>query len=205
MQTTRSLGDIVRLTLNLVADGVGATAQTPTMAIQRHADGRWFRVSDDTWQVTIVNNPMVQTNASDLPGRYHLDFDHSMDDLGSRLFLVKKVNAGSPAALEYEDLEFGPVAGAVAPDMCAVTGTIYTAAGRAARTEHVRATLVPVFMDELGRGIQSDRVVLVATNENGDFSISLVQGATYRLEIPSIGFDQKVTIPEEATTLFTDL
>jgi len=200
-----SRGDTVRLFLDIVNAGVGVTAQSPTLALQRVADGKWLQASDSTWQETIVDNPMTETDPANLPGRYHFDFDHTLDDLAGTKYTVKKVNLGGNARLEYEDLIFGPVASTVAPNICAITGTIYTPDGKPARAEQIRATLVPIFKDGYGRGIQSDRVILAMTDDHGDFSIPLVQGAVFRLEIPAIGYDRKITVPAAPTALFTDL
>lgn len=206
MRNRYSLGEVVRLKLDIIDVDEGVAGEAPTIAIQRQEDGKWFQKSDGTWQVAIINNPMIETNATALPGRYHLDFDQTLDDLASRAYVAKKVNTGGTLdVLEYEDLVFGLLGASVAPDLCSVTGTVYTPNGRPARAEIVRATLVPVFTDALGRGVQSDRVMMVATNELGDFSIPLVRGGTFRLEVNCIGFDRKVTIPDADTALFTDL
>jgi hypothetical protein len=205
MRNRFSRGETVRLFLDVITAGAGVTALAPTIAIQRLADGKWFQDSDRSWQATIVDNPMVQTDATNFPGRYHFDFNHDLDDLQTTEFVAKKANSAAPVVLEYEDLTFGKLSAATEPALCSITGTIFTPNGKAARVEYIRATLIPVFKDAQGRGVQSDRVMLAATDENGDFSLPLVRGGVFRLEIPSIGYDRKVTIPNEASALFTDL
>lgn len=206
MSSRHSRGATVRLTLDLISAGAGVIGQAPTIAIQRLADSKWFQESDGTWQATIVENAMTPTDAVNLPGRYHLDFDQSLDVLaGSTEYTVKKTNTGAPLAQEYEDLVFGPLAGAAALELCSVQGSIATAQGVPLENILVRATLQPVFNDALGRTVQSDRVVATYSNELGDFDLSLVRGGIFRLEIPEVGYDRKVTIPNQASVIFTEL
>jgi hypothetical protein len=140
----------VRLYMDLIAAGVGVISQAPTMAIQRVQDELWFQASDGTWQPTKVENPTTQTHSTNFPGRYHLDFNQELDLLkGSSEYIVKKSNSGVPVALEYEDLAFGPLAGAAALELCSVQGSIYTGTGQPAANEQVRATLIPIFQDFL--------------------------------------------------------
>jgi hypothetical protein len=206
MVSRHSRGETVRLYLDIVSAGAGVLSQTPTFAIKRVLDGMWFQASDGTWQPTIVENSTTQTSSSTLPGRYHLDFDQSLDVLkGSTEYIVKKSNAGTPLVLEYEDLAFGPLAGAAALELCSVQGTVFDPQGNPSKNVLVRATLVPVFKDGQGRSVESDRVVATYTNELGDFDLSLVRNGTFRLEITAIGYDRKVCIPDQSSVLFTDL
>jgi len=206
MMRRESLGATARITLDVVTAGAGVIGQSPTFAIQRLADGKWFQASDGTWQPTIVENAGTQTDSTNLPGRYHFDFDQSLDDLAeSSSYVVKKQNASGTLVLEYEDLAFGPVPGVTSPELCSVTGRIFNSMGEASPNELVRATLEPVYKDAQSRGITADRPVITYTNELGDFDLGLVRGATFRLEITSIGYNRRVTIPDQATALFTDL
>lgn len=206
MQNRYSRGATVRLFLDIVAAGAGVIGQAPSAAIQRKADGMWFQVSDGTWVPTPVNNPMTQTDSVNLPGRYHFDFDQSLDLLSaSTEYLVKKFTATGTLALDYEDLIFGPMAGVIPLGMCSVQGTIADIQGGPAKNSLVRATLIPVFKDSLGRGVQSDLVASTYTNENGDFDLPLVRGATCRLEVVAIGYDRKIVVPDQASVLFSDL
>lgn len=205
MQSRHSRGATVRLTLDIIAAGAGVISQSPTIAIQRQVDGMWLQASDGTWVMTKVENPMTQTDSTNLPGRYHFDFDQTLDELeASTRYTVKKTNASGTVALEYEDLVFEPVAAVVAPDLCSVQGAVYTGHGEALPNSLVRATLVPVFKDGQGRGVQADTVLKTYTNSQGDFDLPLVRGGTFRLEIPAIGFDKKILVPDQASVLFTD-
>lgn len=204
MRSRFSRGEVARIYLDVIVAGVGSINALPTIAIQRTTDGKWFQASDKTWQVNIVDNAMTATDTVFLPGRYHFDFDQTADDSDGGAYIAKKTCA-APAALEYEDLQFGAQPAAAQPGTCSVTGTIFRADGRPAPGELVRATLQPVFKDRLARGIQSDRVVFAYTDANGDFQISLVRTGIFRLEIGAIGYDRKVTIPDASTALFTDL
>ncbi len=206
MHSRYSLGSIARIYFDLIDVDTGVTAQTPTVAIQRLGDEKWFQASDGTWQTDPVDNEMIETSSALMPGRYQFDFDQSLDDLqGSTCYIAKKANAVDFTALEYDDLVFGPLAGASSPNVCMVQGSIYTGDGKPARSEFVRATLQPIFKDGIGRGVQSDKVIIATTNDTGDFSLPLVRGGIFRLEVPAIGYDRKVTIPDQASVLFTDL
>jgi hypothetical protein len=206
MKSRHSLGATARIFFDLLNAGVGVGGQAPTVAIQRVADSKWFQWTDETWQDTIVENLMAELDSVNLPGRYYFDFDQSQDDLvASTVYVAKKTNAGAPIASEYEDLTFGPMAGAIAPSLCSVQGTVADAQGSPLQNIIVRAVLVPIFSDALGRAVQSDRVVATYTNELGDFDLPLVQGGIFRLEIPEVGYDRKVTIPSSTSVIFTDL
>lgn len=206
MQSRHSRGSIVRLFLDILAAGAGVISQNPSVAIQRLADGKWLDATDSTWASTKVENAMSESDSVSLPGRYHFDFDQSLDVLsGSVEYIAKKVNVAGTIALEYEDLVFGPLAATTALELCSIQGTIFTPQGDPSNNDLVRATLVPVFKDDLGRTIQSDRVVATYTNELGDFDLPLIRGGTFRLEIPSVGYDRKICVPDQATVLFSDL
>lgn len=206
MISRHSLGSVARLYLDIISAGVGLNGETPFLSIQRVSDSMWFQSSDDTWQPTIVSNPASPTDAVNLPGRYHFDFDQSKDPVeGSTQYIVKKTNGGANARLEYEDLAFGPLAGSVGLDLCSVQGTISTAQGEPQQNILVRATLEPVFSDALGRTVEGDRPVVTYTNELGDFDLPLVRGAIFRLEIDAVGYNRRITVPDQASILFTDL
>ena len=206
MQSRHSLGTTVRLYLDIIDAGAGVIAQIPTIAIQRIADGNWFQVSDGLWVSTKVENVMTETSSANLPGRYHFDFNQSLDLFeASTKYIVKKSTASGTLATEYEDLVFGPLAAAAAFGLCSIQGTIADGQGNPVNNALVQATIVPVFCDDLGRTVQSDRVISTYTNELGDFDLPIVTGATARLEIPSTGYDRKILVPDQASVLFTDL
>lgn len=201
-----SLGATARLYLDIVAAGAGVISQTPSAAIQRLVDGLWFEVSSGTWVSSKVENPMTETDSVNLPGRYHFDFDQSLDlTAGSRDYIAKLSNAAGTLALKFDTLAFGPLANAVAPDLCSVQGSIVSSQGEPRANALVRATLEPVLTVGLGRAVEADRVVGTYTNELGDFDLALVQGGIFRLEVESVGYNRRVTIPAAASVLFTDL
>lgn len=204
MSVEYSLGSVAKFLLEVVSGATGQTGLSPTAAIQRVADDAWFQASDGTWQPTIVENPMAEVDIANLPGLYAIEFDQSLDDLvGSRTYLLKlrEVSAG---VLQYQEKVFGPVAVATSPQLCSVQGTVFNGIGEPLQNIMVRATLEPVFKDALGRTL-ADRTAAVYTNVLGGFDLPLVRGATYRLEISSAGYDRRVTIPDQASVLFTEL
>lgn len=206
MRSRHSLGATVRLTLDIVAAGAGVISQSPGIAIQRRADGKWFQASDGTWQTTIVVNDMTQTDSVNLAGRYHFDFDQSLDLLANSIeYIVRKKNAAGTLITEYEDLVFGVMPSAMDISLCSVQGRILDGSGTGLPGAIVRATVVPVVAAGLGRAVQSDRVLVAHTNGVGDFDMPLVRGSTCRLEIPSIGYDRKIVVPDLSSVLFTVL
>jgi len=200
-----TLGSTARLYLDIISAGVGAAGESPTAAVLRRSDGKWFDVSDGSWNATIVENAMVETDVTNFPGRYHFDFDQSLDDASESIeYIVKKQNLATPA-LEYDDIVFGPLASVTDPTLCSVQGTVYTGAGAPRHNALVRAVLEPVNTDALGRGYESDLVTATYTNALGSFDLPLVRNSYYRFEIDAIGYDKRVAIPDQATVLFTAL
>lgn len=62
--------DRVRATLSLVSSGSGTTGKSPTVAIQRIADGQWLQSGGGSWGGTFATNTMPEVDATDLPGLY---------------------------------------------------------------------------------------------------------------------------------------
>ena len=148
---------------------------------------------------------MTELDSVNLPGRYSFDFDQTLDETaGSTAYLAKMANVATPL-VEYQELDFGPLAAVTTIGLCSVQGTVYTAQGVAEENSLVRATLVPVFSDAIGRGVVADAVVFTYTNELGEFDLPLVRAGVFRLEIGAIGYDRKVTVPDQASVLFTSL
>ena len=200
------LGSIARLHLDIVTAGAGALSQTPTAAIKRLADGKWLQVSDGTWQTTIVENPMVQSDVTNLPGRYHFDFDQALDlVVASSSYIAKLTNTGGSARLEYRDLKFGVMAAVASMALCSVQGVIVSTQATPLANAAVKATLMPVYNGGLGRAVESARVAVVYTDAQGAFDLPLVRGGVFRLEIDAVGYDRRVTVPSQASVLFTDL
>lgn len=205
MRSQYSRGAIAKIYLDIITANVGISGSAPVVAIQRVSDEKWFDASDSLWKSTIVDNAMGELNAAMMPGRYVFPFDQNLDLLAGSFNYIAKKSCADPVRVEYDDLVFGPASGAQVPGLCEVQGTIFSAQGIPAQCELVRATLQPVFTDASARGVISDRVIMVTTNANGDFSLLLVRGGIFRLEIPGIGYDRKVTIPNLSAVLFTAL
>lgn len=201
-----SLGSVARINLDIVNAGVGVISQTPTASIKRLADGKWFQVSDGSWQSTIVDNPMTQTDSVNLPGRYHVNFDQSKDVVvGSTAYVVKLTNGPLNPRLEYRDLFFGPLAAVASMALCSIQGTVISAQGDPVTNVPVKASLMPIYSGGFGRAVDHGRTALAYTDNNGNFDLPLVRGGIFRLEIDAVGYDRKVTIPNQSSVLFTDL
>ncbi|HUX16559.1 MAG TPA: hypothetical protein VMW52_08795 [Phycisphaerae bacterium] len=198
-----SRGSTASLFLEILAAGVGQTGEAPTVAIQRLSDSQWF--DGATFVPTIQENALIQKDQANLPGVYYFDFDHALDATLSEEFLLRFRNTGANALLDHRHIIFGRLTDVVDPDLCAITGTIYTATGRRAPNTVVRATVIPVVTDTLGRGFQNVEVVQVYSDPQGEFELSLVRSLNVRLEIPDIGYDRKICVPDQASALFTAL
>ena len=197
-------GAVIQFLFELIASGVGATGQAPVFAIGR-GDGKWWNGTSGLFQAGYVENAMTAASAAHLPGMYTGTFDHSKDELDSNALFLKLANAGTPAALEYRELDFGAMASTTGAALCSVQGTVLGLGGKPMPGAEVLATLVPVLKDNLGRGYSADAPIRSYTASDGSFDVPLVRGALVRLEIPSICYDRRITVPDQSQALFTDL
>ena len=201
-----ALGSTARLNLDIVTAGVGILSQSPTAAIKRLADGKWLQASDGSWQTTIVENPMMQTDSVNLPGRYHFDFDQTKDlTIGSTTYVAKLTNDAVAARLEYRDLFFGPLAAVDSMALCSIQGIVVSAQGEPIDNVPVKASLQPVYNGGSGRAVESGRTSVTYTRPDGSFDLPLVRGGIFRLEIDAVGYDRKIMVPNQVSVLFTDL
>lgn len=90
---------------------------------------------------------------------------------------------------------------------CDVSGTVLDGGGSpvvdAPVHAHIRAGEDPYF-DGDGKLI-SDGTVSTNTDGNGDFTIKLIQGLDYVINIEEANYHKQVTIPETATAELKDL
>lgn len=93
--------------------------------------------------------------------------------------------------------------------VCNITGTICGVDGSAKAGIQVRATIKSTELDQGGQvasgaGVTSE-IVSAITQEDGTFSIEIVQGATIDLDIPDINLKKEVIVPTELTADFVSL
>jgi hypothetical protein len=93
--------------------------------------------------------------------------------------------------------------------VCQVTGTICGVDGSAKAGLQVRASVKDTQSDQggqlaAGAGITSE-IVSALTQDDGTFSIQLIQGATVDLEIPEINLKKEILVPAEVTVDFSTL
>lgn len=200
-----SRGGTVRLYLEILSGADGQTGESPTVAIQRVSDGLWLDGTAEEFVSTRQDNALTELDNANLPGLYYFDFDYETDGNESNEFLARFVNTGANALLEHRSIVFGAIPDVVEPGLCTITGTIYTADGEAASNAQVLGTVIPVNYDSLGRGYQHVEIEETHTDLLGQFELSFVRGLNVRLEIPSIGYDRRVEIPDQSSALFTDL
>lgn len=202
------VGENVRLVFSVVTAGAGVIGLTPTVAIRRQSDGFWFNgtiVSPaDPFASAYATNTMAALDVTNLPGMYFFDFPQARDTQVVSDYEVRMQSASGTLAIDDLVLRMGPLAAAQLAE-CSIFGTLKDGAGNPIPNSLVRATPIPVSIPGAGQGIAMTPPVLVTTNENGFFQISLVQGINIRLEIQDIGYDNQVLVPNSTSAAFTTL
>ncbi len=93
--------------------------------------------------------------------------------------------------------------------ICTVTGFICKADGTPLANQQVIATIKSTQQDQGGQvvstaGVTSDPIEAF-TEDDGNFGIALIQGATVLLEIPTINLRKEILVPVAVTVDFTTL
>lgn len=112
-----AIGSDVRLRFLIVdGTGVGATAQAPTVAVRRRSDGLFW--NGIGWQAPMIQLPMAEESAVDLPGSYFLDFDQTAAGGGVEEYHVRYTNpAAAPlAGLDEEQHCFRVYSSSLVPE-----------------------------------------------------------------------------------------
>ncbi len=203
------IASTARLYLSFVEAGVGVTGQTPTIAIRRVSDSLFYNdslASGSRFASPAALNAMTELDSTNFPGLYVYDFDHSEDATGSEMFEIQMSNVAPHLLLEYSRIAFGPMRTAEAPKECLLYGSAIKADGKPAVNDTVRMSIIPNTILSSGAkpGITTDRIDTF-TDKNGAFSIGLIRGLTVRLQIPAIGYDRKIVIPDAPSANFADL
>jgi len=206
------VGELIRLQFGIYSlplntqGGVPLPGFSPVCRIRRQSDGRWFNGSivapTDPFVVPVFDNPMLPFGP-DLDGIYYFDFPQSRDTQGLADYTVR-MHEDTVPALEDLILRIGPEVSAVAKGECVLMGTIRDALQNPRRGAAVKATVIPITTISPLVGVSLDEME-VFTGELGNFAMSLIRGLKVRLEIPVIGYDKRVTIPNAATVDFTTL
>ena len=99
-------GDIVRFAFVLTdaESGIGITGLTPTIVLRRRRDGMYLQ-SNSTFGGSAALLAMVEASATDHPGLYYFDFDHTLD--GQQDTYTAYLSNASPmaAALQAESVK----------------------------------------------------------------------------------------------------
>lgn len=203
------IGSTVNLDLTITASGAGVTAETPTCIVQRLSDGYYHDATQLTgaqFAAGFYENAMTEVDSANLPGLYRFSFVHAEDSTASELFFVRFVNLGGNALTQDSTVAFGPLRTATALSLCNLYGSIVDINGDPDGQKPVRLSILPNTILTTGAksGISVDRVDTF-TDENGDFSVDLIRGLTVRLQMPSIGYDRKIVIPDASSVNFADL
>lgn len=188
---------------------MGQTGETPTVAIQRLSDGLYYDdqlASGSRFAAAYATNSMSEVDSVNLPGAYRYQFPHSEDATGSELFFIQYANTGANAMIAYDEIAFGPLRTAASLEQCSLYGTVLALDGSAVANEPIYVTIIPNTILESGYkpGISVQRIEMY-TDSNGGFSLDVLRNLVVRLQIPTMGYDSKITIPNQASANFADL
>lgn len=203
------IAETINLDLTIEASGVGQTGETPTIVIQRLSDSLYYDdqlASGSRFAAAYTDNAMSEVDATNLAGLYRYQFPHAEDTTGSELFLVRYINTGGNAKLVDETIAFGPLRTAATLELCNLYGTVLALDGSADVNKPVYVTIIPNTILTTGSkpGVSVQRIEMY-TDSNGGFSLDILRSLVVRLQIPSMGYDAKVTIPDQASANFADL
>lgn len=199
----------INLDLTIETAGAGITGETPVAVIDRLSDGFFYDgalVGGSRFTATYATNAMTEVDSVNLPGLYRYQFDHEEDLTASEYFFVRLLNTGANARIDDQTIAFGPLRTAISPDLCALYGSVLDINGQPDINKNVRVSILPNTVLTTGSkpGVSVDRIEMF-TDSNGGFSIDLIRGLTIRLQIPSIGYDKKIAIPDASSVNFADL
>jgi hypothetical protein len=198
-----------RLDLTIQTGGAGITGQTPVAVIRRLTDNFYYDgalVGGSRFTATYATNAMTEVSSANLPGLYRYQFPHEEDLTSSEYFFVRLLNTGGNARIDDQTIAFGQLRTATAPELCALYGSVLDINGQPDINKNVRVSILPNTILTTGSkpGVSVDRIEMF-TDSNGGFSIDLIRGLTIRLQIPSIGYDKKIAIPDASSVNFADL
>lgn len=203
------IAETINLDLTITSAGAGVTGETPTVVIQRLTDDYYYDDGEPTgarFLAAYATNAMVEVDSTNLPGLYRYQFPHSEDSTASELFFVRFINTGGNALVQDQTIAFGNFHSAVSPQLCNLYGTVLDINSQPDVNRPVRVSILPNTILATGTkpGMSVDKLDTF-TDVNGEFSIDLVRGLVIRLQIPSMGYDRKITIPDQASANFADL
>ena len=101
------------------------------------------------------------------------------------------------------DITAPPISVSANPDVCTITGNLLNLSSRSGsgqvsfRTVHLPKKVGVTL-------INADRIIMYP-DAAGNFSVSLIRGATVWVEIPSAGINNQITVPNQPTALLTNL
>lgn len=95
------------------------------------------------------------------------------------------------------------------PPLCVVFGVVIDADGTPNTDVSVKGTIVSTKDTKDGQIVDSfgitNKAIEAFTDDNGFFEISLLQGASVILNIPTIELNREIAVPAQATVDFQDL
>lgn len=203
------VGSTATFFMSIVEAGVGVPGEAPTCTIRRVSDGFFYDdslASGSRFAVTTHANTMTEVDLTNFPGLYRYDFNHTEDTTGSESFLVAMSNVGVHPAISFEDAKFGDMKSAMLPSLCNVYGTLLDLNSEPVKNAQIRATIIPnTILSTPSKPAIGVIKLEDHTANDGSFSLDIIRGLTVRLQIPYVGYDRKIVVPDMASANFADL
>jgi hypothetical protein len=146
---------------------------------------------------------------SNSPGGYYsiLFNPTELNTLDQFLYTIERYGVAGPAILDFDRTvevavaTSAPTESAPVVATCVIKDHLLDLSGAAVENEGVYARLLALPALIVGVGVE-DRIVSAKTDANGFFQLTLVQGATVDIIIPSTGYRRTIVVP---STTFANL
>jgi hypothetical protein len=100
------IGDTeVVLSLTVSKNG-GVAGLSPTVSVRRVSDGFYLDFGTSTFQAGFVDEPMVEVDATNIPGVYEVVWDSSQEVTAPGEYVATYVNTGSAQLTQSENISF---------------------------------------------------------------------------------------------------
>lgn len=126
-----------------------------------------------------------------------IDQDGTSDDYYSLATVDSQGAVSDLAALTKPTSPSGP--------LCSIEGQVVNPAGMPVVDAKVRVRVINAPNKANAKAYVNQQVLQTLSDPSGNFRISVLQGCIARIEIPEIGYDQPVKIPEESFALLSEL
>lgn len=156
---------------------------------------------------TLVTKALTSGTWMDLGGGYYvIQFSAAeMDTVGTFFF---KLTSSSFDNFLYDEFDIEPVVAPlpspIPPGMCIVSGTVKDVGGHIPRDSRISARPVD-FPIRAGDNLVNSDAVYTYPDSLGNFTLTLMQGATVIVEIERTAIRSQITVPATPTALLLNL